>query len=77
MLAPLLFSAGLGAAFPVCAKPSEQTVTQPVEVDKFCDVYGEGYQRVRGSDVCIKVSGYVSTTIGVSSDGSKSEKPSH
>ena len=76
LLVPLLVGAGLVATFPAAAKPSEQTVAKPVEVDNFCDVYGEGFHRVPGSDVCVKVSGSVTTTIGFSS-GSNSGKPSH
>jgi len=76
LLAPLLVGASLVATVPVAAKPKEQTVTKPVEVDTFCDVYGEGFQRVPGSDVCVKISGSVTATVGFSS-GSKSGKPSH
>ena len=76
LLVPLLVGAGLVATFPAAVKPSEQTVTKPVDVDKFCDVYGESFHRVPGSDVCVKVSGSVTTTVGFSG-GSKSGKPSH
>ena len=46
------------------------------EVDDFCDICGEGVQRVPGGDVCVEITGSVTATVGVSS-GSKSEKPSH
>jgi hypothetical protein len=74
-LVALLVGAGLAATSSVCAKPREQKLAKPVEVDKICDVYGVGYHRVIGTDLCIKVSGYVSTTFGFSSGGPIPGKP--
>ena len=75
LLVPLLVCAGLVATSSVCAKPREQHGTKPIEVDNFCDVCGEGYHGVPGTDVCVKVSGYISTTVGVSRGGPESGKP--
>ena len=72
LLGSFLIGAALVAALPVAAKPREQAVAKPPEVDNFCDIYGAGFQRVPGSDVCVKVR--VSITVGVSS-GSRGGKP--
>ena len=66
LLVPFLVGAGLVVAFPVGAKPREQAVAKPSEVDNICGVFGEGFQRVPGSDVCVKVSASITETVGVS-----------
>jgi hypothetical protein len=73
----LLVGAGLVATAPAAAKPREQPVAKPAEAeaDTYCDVYGEGFQRMPGSDVCVKVSVSVTTTVGFSG-GSRAGKPS-
>jgi hypothetical protein len=73
----LLIGAGLVSTSSVCAKPREQKLVKPVVVDNFCNMYGVGYHRVAGTDVCIKVSGYVSTTLGFSGGGPMPGKPGH
>jgi hypothetical protein len=52
---------GTAAAFVVAgsAQAADLAVAESVEYVKVCDAYGAGYFYVPGSDVCLKIGGYV------------------
>ena len=52
---------GTAAAFAVAgsAQAADLAVAESVEYVKVCDAYGGGYFYVPGSDVCLKIGGYV------------------
>jgi len=52
---------GTAAAFAVAgtAQAADLAVAESVEYVKVCDAYGAGYFYVPGSDVCLKIGGYV------------------
>src|SRR5436853_808182 len=68
---------GTAAAFVVAgaAHAADLAVAESVEYVKVCDAYGAGYFYVPGSDVCLKIGGFVETSaifatgIGVNADG--------
>jgi len=59
---------GTAAAFAVAgsAQAADLAVAESVEYVKVCDAYGAGYFYIPGSDVCLKIGGYVQfrTTFG-------------
>ena len=50
---------------------------KPDNFAKVCDVYGEGYTHVPGTDVCIRIGGYVKMNIISSSRGSQAPRPGY
>jgi len=52
---------GTAAAFAVAgsAQAADLAVAESVEYVKVCDAYGAGYFYIPGSDVCLKIGGYV------------------
>jgi porin-like protein len=50
---------------------------KPDTFAKVCDVYGEGYTHVPGTDVCIRVGGYVKMNIISSSRGGQGPRPGY
>src|SRR5207244_7195860 len=52
---------GTAAAFAVAgtAQAADLAVAESVEYVKVCDAYGAGYFYVPGSDVCLKIGGFV------------------
>jgi hypothetical protein len=50
---------------------------KPDTFAKICDVYGEGYTHVPGTDVCIRVGGYVKMNIISSSRGGHEPRPGY
>ncbi|MGB9390923.1 MAG: porin, partial [Xanthobacteraceae bacterium] len=55
-------SAGQAADLPVKAKP--------VEYVKVCGLYGSGFYYMPGTDICIKIGGFMRTEIDVHAGGS-------
>jgi hypothetical protein len=70
VLAALLV-AGVAATSPAIAgseqnaQQQQQTTMQadPPADAGFCDAYGTGYQRVPGTDTCVKIGGHVQMTV--------------
>jgi hypothetical protein len=66
-----LLMAGVAATSPAMAgseqnaQQQQQTTTQadPPADAGFCDAYGTGYQRVPGTDTCVKIGGHVQMTV--------------
>jgi hypothetical protein len=61
---------GTAAAFVVAgsAQAADLAVAESVEYVKVCDAYGAGYFYVPGSDVCLKIGGYVQVRSNFFSD---------
>jgi len=46
------------------AQAADLAVAEPVDYVKVCDAYGAGYWYIPGTDTCLKIGGYVKSTIG-------------
>ena len=65
----------LGSAAALTAISSTQAAdlpvkAKPVEYVKICSLYGEGFYYIPGTDICLKVGGYVQADYGWNKAGS-------
>ncbi len=56
---------GTAAAIAVAngANAADLAVSEPVDYVKVCDAYGAGYWYIPGSDTCLKIGGYIRSTL--------------
>lgn len=60
----LLLGTATAFAAATGAQAADLAVAEPVDYVKVCDAYGAGYFYIPGTDTCLKLSGYVKSTIG-------------
>ena len=65
----------LGSAAGLVAVSSTQAAdlpvkAKPVEYVKICSLYGEGFYYIPGTDICLKIGGYVQADYGWNRAGS-------
>ncbi len=72
MVKSLLLGTAAGLVAVAGAQAADMPVkAKPVQYVKICTLYGSGYYYIPGSDICIKIGGYVRADYGWNTTGAR------